>query len=308
MTIQHPSKPIVLIHLAASVQGRAVVRAALARGFRVRALVRDRARADALPSGPVEWVEADLDDSEALQAASAGVGHAVLQVPTGPADTMAAQAARAATALVDAGLRSIVLKLASASRPTQCAEPSFVGNARVEDAVRRAGLACVTVRPTMYLDNLLKPSARREIVEDGVFAPPIAASQRIAWTSVDDCARSAVELLECSGTGDYRIAGPQSIDGDELAACISAGLGRPVAYRAQAIDVFEREVDATMGAGMGQRIGSKFRYFETHPEEADSILSRPYTPQSGLEEFKPTDVQTWIRLHQRDFLCDGESQ
>ena len=66
MTIQHPSKPIVLIHLAASVQGRAVVRAALARGFRVRALVHDRARADALPSGPVEWVEADLDDSEAL--------------------------------------------------------------------------------------------------------------------------------------------------------------------------------------------------------------------------------------------------
>ena len=160
----------------------------------------------------------------------------------------------------------------------------------------------------MYLDNLLKPSARREIIEDGVFSPPIAASQRIAWTSVDDCARAAVELLECSGTGDYRIAGPQSLDGDELAACISAGLGRPVAYRAQAIDVFEREVDATMGAGMGKRIGSKFRYFEAHPEEADSILSRPYTPQSGLEEFKPTDVQTWIRLHQRDFLCDGEPQ
>ncbi len=38
------SKPI-LVFLAGGVQGSAVVRAALARGLQVRALVRDRARA-----------------------------------------------------------------------------------------------------------------------------------------------------------------------------------------------------------------------------------------------------------------------
>lgn len=185
------SRPLVLVYLAACVQGSAVVRAALARGYAVRALVRDRSRAQSvgLGQGHVEWAEADLDDADALRAASAGADHAVLQVPTGPADTMAARARNAAAASAAAGLRSVVLKLASASRPAPCGEPSFVGNAKVEAALRQAGLAFATVRPTMYLDNLLKPSARREIAEEGLFAPPIAAARRIAWTSADDCAR-----------------------------------------------------------------------------------------------------------------------
>ncbi|MBB3122489.1 hypothetical protein FHS03_005590 [Massilia violacea] len=73
---------------------------------------------------------------------------------------MAAHARNAATTLADAGLHFIVLKLASASRSAPCPEPSIIGNASVEAAVRQAGLASATVRPTMHLDNLLKPSAR----------------------------------------------------------------------------------------------------------------------------------------------------
>ncbi|BFO54960.1 MULTISPECIES: NmrA family NAD(P)-binding protein [Comamonadaceae] len=305
MNASHSPRPVVLVYLAAGVQGSAVVRAALARGFRVRAMVRDPARVPEHPSAGVEWVRADLDDLASLREACIGVRHAVVRIPTGPAGTMASQAGRAAIALAAAGLRSVVLALASASRPAPCAEPGFVGNALVEEALRRAGLAFATVRPTMYLDNLLKPSARQEIAGAGIFAPPIASSQRIAWTSVDDCARAAIALLERGGTGDHRIAGPQSLGGDGLAACIAAGLGRPVAYRAQSIDAFEREVDAAMGPGMGRRIASKFRYFEAHPEEADAILARPFTPGRGLEDFVPTDALTWVRLHRGDFLGGG---
>ena len=308
MTTPDFSKPIVLVYLAAGVQGRAVVQAALARGYRVRAMVRNLARAPKVPSVDVEWIQADLDDADSLREASLGVNHAVLHVPTGPLDTMASQAHNAAIASAAAGLRSVVLKLASASRPAPCSEPSFVGNALVEDALRSAGLAFATVRPTMYLDNLLKPSARQEIVETGIFAPPIAASQRIAWTSVDDCARAALVLLDRGATGDHRIAGSQSLDGDELAACIAAGLGRPVSYRAQPISVFEREIEAAMGAGMGRRVASKFRYFEARPEDADLILAGPYEPQDGLEDFQPTDVRTWVHLHRRDFLGDNAAQ
>jgi hypothetical protein len=86
--------------------------------------------------------------------------------------------------------RSAVLKLASAGLPAPCEEPSFIANAMIEDMVRRSGLPFAIVRPTMYLDNLLKPSASRDIVEHGRFAPPIAEQQEIAWTSTDDCALS----------------------------------------------------------------------------------------------------------------------
>lgn len=302
MTVIVPARPRVLVYLAAGVQGSAVVRAALARGLAVRALVRDRARAPSFPADRVEVVEGDLDDLAFLRAASRGVTHAVLQVPTGPADTMAARARNAASAAVDAGLRSVVLRLASASRPAPCAEPSLVGNARVEEALRQAGLAFASVRPTMYLDNLLKPSARGEIIGHGVFTPPLACTQRIAWTCVDDCARAAIALLLQGARGDYRIAGPHCLDGHELAARVSDGLGRRITYRAQPIEVFEREVDAAMGAGMGRRVASKFRYFAANPSEADAILARPFEPLAGLEDFQPTDVASWVRQHRQAFI------
>lgn len=302
MSIKSP-KPVVLVFLAAGVQGSAVVRAALARGFAVRALVRDVSRVPAISLPDVEWIEAGLDSVDAMRAASAGIRHAVLQVPTGPADTMVEHARNASVALRSADVQSMVLKLASASRPAPCTEPSFVGNARVEGVLHDAGLAFATVRPTLYLDNLLKPSARREIVQEGVFAPPIAASQRIAWTSTDDCARAAIALLEGRVTGDFRIAGTQSMDGDELAATLQAGLGVPVRYRAQPIDAFEREVDVSMGAGMGARVGSKFRYFARYPEEADAVLAQPFKPCPQLEGFEPLLAQTWVRLNRQSFFA-----
>jgi uncharacterized protein YbjT (DUF2867 family) len=305
MTVTVPPRPLVLVYLAAGVQGSAAVRAALARGLAVRALVRERARAPLFPADRVEFAEGDLDDLASLQAASAGVTHAVLQIPTGPVEAMAAQARNAASASITAGLRSVVLRLASASRSAPCAEPSFVGNAQVEDALRQAGLVFASVRPTMYLDNLLKPSVRSEIVDSGIFAPPLADAQRIAWTCVDDCARAAIDLLVQGATGDHRIAGPESLSGDELAARISVGLGRRIAYRAQPVDAFEREVDAAIGEGMGRRVASKFRYFASHPDEANSILARPFEPHAGLAGFEPTDVATWVRRHRHAFIGTG---
>ncbi|MFE8586020.1 NmrA family NAD(P)-binding protein [Sphingomonas sp. NCPPB 2930] len=165
---------------------------------------------------------------------------------------MVRQVENALHALLHVSVRSIVLKLASASRPAPCGEPSFVANAAIEALIRRSGIPFAIVRPTMYLDNLLKPSARAEIAERGVFSPPIASNQRIAWTSTDDCALATILLLEQDlYGGDHLVSGPESVTGDELAARLSAGLGKPITYHAEPLDVFERDVDAAMGPGMG---------------------------------------------------------
>ena len=301
MSVIDPSRPI-LVYLANGVQGGAVVRAALRRGFRVRALVRDRRNSRALATPGVELAEGDLRDPASLRAASCGVAHAVLQLPIGAQEDLAAQAANALSASIACGLTSIVLKLASASRPAPCEEPSFVANAMIEDMVRRSGLAFAIVRPTMYLDNLLKPSARAEIVTHGRFAPPIATQQEIAWTSTDDCADAALTLLARGATGgDHRIAGPESVTGDQLAARVAAGLGRPVVYHAQPLDEFERDVDAAMGAGTGRRVASKFRFFASHRDEADAMLAGPFEAQPGLKDFRPTPIEEWVRRHRKDF-------
>lgn len=303
MSMIDRSKPI-LVYLAAGVQGSAVVHAALRRGFKVRALVRDRGRAAGLLPSGVELVEGDLRDAASLRAASAGVAHAVLQIPIGSQADMRIQTNNAVSASLGSGMNSVVLKLASASRPAPCEEPSFVANAMIEEIVRASGLPFAIVRPTMYLDNLLKSSARKDIVGHGLFAPPIAEAQRIAWTSVDDCARAAVTLLERRMTsGDHRIAGPESVDGNGLVTRIGTGLGRRIAYRQQPLDEFERDVDAAMGPGTGRRVASKFRFFASHPEDADAMLAAPFTPQGGLEDFQPTGIEEWARQHRARFFA-----
>jgi len=141
-----------------------------------------------------------------------------------------------------------------------------------------------------------------------VLAPPIPAGQRIAWTSADDCAEAALMLLERGAMGgDHRIAGPESLTGDELASRVSAGIGRAVLYRGQPRNEFERELDAAMGAGIGWHVASKFRYFAAHPDDAYTILADPFGPQAGLEGFMPTDVKTWTQAHYADFRGAGET-
>lgn len=301
----NPAKPkSVLVYLVNGVQGRAAVRAALARGFSVRALARDRAKAACLAAEGAELALGDLDDAASLRDASTDVDHAIVQIPIGPMQRMRIQAGNALLAARAGGLRSVILRLPSVSRPAPCDEPSFVANAMLKEMVAGSGLRWAVVHPTMYLENLLKRAALADLAECGAFRPPIAASQPIAWTCVDDCARAAVMLLEKGAYGsDCRVAGPESVTGDELMARISAALGRPLRYEAQAIDDFEHEVDRAMGSGVGSAVASKFRFFANHPAEAAAILADPFVPKPGLEGFRPTSIEDWCRRHRQTLLA-----
>ncbi len=301
------SKPV-LVYQANGVQGGAIVKTALRHGLKVRALVRDPVRANALERYGAELAPGDLADLSSLAVASQGAVSAVIQVPTGSFDEMQAYASHAFQAAKIAGLSSVILRLPSASRTAPCDEPSFVANAMVEDIARQSGILSAIVRPTMYLENLLKPTARADIITRGIFEPPLAASQRVAWTSADDCAEVTIRLLMGGKvfTGDYTISGPESLSGDALARKISVGLGRPVTYRSQPLDKFEHEVEQALGSCVGRRVASKFRYFAAHPEDADAILSVPYTRRFELGDFNPTSVETWVANHLSDFLRGSE--
>ncbi|MEL4892290.1 NmrA family NAD(P)-binding protein [Xanthomonas protegens] len=293
-----------LVLLGNGVQGGAVVRAARRHGLAVRALVREGAATAALRALGAEVVEADLDDPAAMHAASRGVAHAVLQFPAGPGETTLTRARIALDAARAARLHSLALKLSSAPLPAPCPEPSLRSNAALAALAHGAGLPCAVLWPTLYLDNLLKPSARADLVAHGVFAPPIAATQRIAWTSADACAEAALALLRHGAHGgSYRIAGTESLTGAELVQRLTAGLGRPVRYRAQPLDAFERDVDAALGAGQGRVVASKFRFFAMHPQQADALLAAPLQAQPGLEMFQPGSIDAWIAAHRQAFLA-----
>lgn len=291
----------ILVYLANGAQGGAVAREAARRGFAVTALVRDPGKSTALARAGIDLARGDLADASSLQAAHAGVRAVVLQVPIGPPEIVRGFAANAVAAAKAARVDCLILKLASASRPAPCEEQSFVANNEIETMVRSACLPFAIVRPTMYLDNLLKPGVRQDVAA-GMIQMPIDASQRIAWTSVDDCAAAALTLIETRAYGgNHLISGPDSVTGAELAAALSSGLGRRVTYHSEQVEAFERSVDAAMGPGMGRRVASKFRYFQNHRDDADAILAPAYVDQPGLEGFRPSSIETWARRHASAF-------
>lgn len=303
--LSHPcrSRPV-LVFLADGVQGAAVVRAALRHGLSVRALVRRPSLSRWSGVAGVETVAGDLDDAASLRDACRGAGAAVLHFPSGTPEAMRRRARDAASAARTEGIGAVILRLSSASRPAPCTEPSFLANQAAEEEVRRSGLPVAVVRPTFYLDNLLRPATRAEIVETGIFSLPVTEDRKVAWTSVDDCAEAALRLLARGPSGgDHRIAGPRAVSGPDLAGLLTQCLARPVRYRAEPVAEFEQAVEAARGGGMGARIGSKFRYFADHAEEMREILAEPFRPQAELAGFEPRDPADWLMRHRTAFLA-----
>jgi len=286
---------LVLVYLANGVQGGAVARAALAQGLRVRAIVRNATAADALRASGAEIASGDLRDRAFLDSAYAGVARVVLQLPVAERGAALEMATHAIAAARAAKVKALVLKLPSASRAAPCIEQSFVVSAAIETLVRGSGLPHAVVRPTLYLENLLKPGVRCEIAGHGVIEMPVAIDQRIAWTSVEDCADAALRV-QANG-GDYRIAGPVGVTGEELASLFSIFIGRRVRFRSQSVEAFEAEVSEAMGRTTARTVAAKFRYFRDQAADADAILARPFKAQSGLEGFVPQTIAQWLARH-----------
>jgi hypothetical protein len=102
--------------------------------------------------------------------------------------------------------------------------------------------------------------------------------------------------------GDHLIAGSGAVDGENLALAFSRALKRNIGFQSLPLDAFEREVDALMGAGVGKRVASKFRFFQEHPGEADRMLSPPFRPSPELRGFLPTAIQTWVGDRSASFV------
>lgn len=299
----------VLVYLANGVQGGAVARMAAARGYLVRALVRDVDRSACLAQAGMEIARADFDDVDALRAAHANVDYVIMQLPLAEPTRMERWVSQALAAIKPSSVRGLIVKMASA-RPLDAfaAEPSFMANRVVEYLVRESRVSASFVRPTMYLDNLLKPQVLADIRAQARIELPIAADQRVAWTSVDDAARAALQLLDARAFGqDHLVAGAAAVTGAELASTFSQVLDREFDFASLDLNAFEREIDARMGAGQGRRVVSKFRYFEAHPAEARHMLARTFEPRDGLRNFEPTPLRGWIEANAARFAPAPEA-
>jgi uncharacterized protein YbjT (DUF2867 family) len=267
-------------------QGGSVVDALLARGARVRALVRnpESERARALAGRGVELAPIEIGDAASLSVALKGVdAFFFMTTPGGTSLEEIEGETRQGIALVDAAVVAAVPHVVFSSvggAERDSGVPHFESKRRVEEHLQASGLRATLVRPVAFMDNFasMGPS-----VEDGeiVLRWPLPDGVPLQLVAVRDIGQiSAAFLLggaEVPG-GAIEIAGDERT-GSQIAAAFGEHAGLPARYEALPRQVLGDNEDAQ----------AMFRWFaETPAYQADINAVRAIAPGTW-------DFPTWLR-------------
>jgi uncharacterized protein YbjT (DUF2867 family) len=195
--------------------GGPVARQLHEQGHRVRALVRDPARAASLPAG-MEVAAGNLDDPETVAKAVTGAEAIfVMRVGTGTGQTTTM-----AAAAQDAGVARVVLLSSAGARLLPLdANPMGAAFAAREQILRESGLGVTYLRPDAFASNTFR---WRDAVRAGKVTDPTGDGV-LAVIDPDDIARVAVAALTDGGHvgKGYLLTGPQALTSHQQVAAIA---------------------------------------------------------------------------------------
>lgn len=255
------------------------------RDVRVRALVRDVDRANALLPASVEVVAGDLADVSTLAPAVAGVGAALLVSPVRP-DMRALQVNLART-LADAGTAHVV-KISGLGTALDSFVDSGRWHAEIESDIAALGLPITFLRPWFFMQNLgyLIDQAR----DTGEVRAGVGDS-RIAMIDADDIAEVCVECLVDNALMGQRVAltGPEAVSYADVAEQLGKVLGRQVVYRPQKLDAVRQSLQNSGQPDWHIQILLQFNraFLEGQGSEVTNVVQR-------VLGRKPTNVADYL--------------
>ena len=286
---------MILVTGAAGKTGRAVVRALVARGAAVRALVYRPAQVGPLKDlGAREVIVSDMRVLSELGQAFPGI-RAVYHICPNmspeelPIGRLVVGAARAA------GVAHFVYH--SVLHPQTEAMPHHWQKLRVEEHLFESGLPVTILQPAAYMQNVL--AGWDSIVERGIYRVPYPVDTRLGMVDLEDVAAAAAVVLTKPGHRGaiYELAGPEILTQVEVAAVLSRTLGRGVHAEAVPLDGWKEQARA---AGLGdyqvETLIKMFGYYEQHgfwgnPNVLEWLLGRPPTTFAAFVERTVRDAQ-----------------
>lgn len=207
--------------------GSRLVRLLAEQGHTVRALVRNRAKADALAALPrVEVVAGDLSDLAATSATLRGAASAAIILPNGP-DQLKLERAFV-DAAVAAGVPHVA-KLSSMEAHDGAPNPTHRMHFDAEQHLKASGLAWTMIRTSFYFQNFLNTAPR--IRKEGVLSLPVGQG-RATMTDIADAAVALAAVMTDARhrNRSYDVTGPELLSFDEVARRIARVAGRDVRY------------------------------------------------------------------------------
>lgn len=280
-----------LIIGATGTVGGLVLGEAVRRGMDVRALVRNKERAN-LPD-TVELVEGDLADREAVARALRGVDSAFYVSPHETneieiATVFGQEAERAGARLAFGGFH---IEDAEAREAAGRAIPAYVGKLKLA-----AFLASTDTRPAMFsLTNFdQNDEVFRADIEAGVFPTPLhpGGVNRIDLRDAAEVVANALTDVSFAA-GSYQLVGPESLNGEQSALIWAEALGREVRYTGddpQWREAFARRLQ-------GQKLVDWIRSFE--------LLSAAAIPTDQAEVDTMTKLLGHAPRTLRDYVRDA---
>jgi uncharacterized protein YbjT (DUF2867 family) len=275
--------------------GSAVIREFARQEYPVRALVRNRAKAQALETLPgVEVAEGDMLRPETLGRALDGVDRVLLI--SSPDQQMVETQCTFIDAAKKAGVRHIV-KLSGVT--TSLDSPFLFSRMHAEIArhLERSGLAWTQLRPSQFMTEYLREVPT--IVAESAFFLPFEDA-KLTPVDLEDIAKAAFALLTTPGHEGkaYMISGPEALSMREIAEQISLAIGKTVRY----VNISpEERKRAQLAAGI-----------PAYVVDALDVQSRLRRKGNGEEVvhpethialgIRPTTFAEFARRHAADFL------
>jgi uncharacterized protein YbjT (DUF2867 family) len=273
----------VLVLTATGTTGAATVRALLARGATVRAATRNPSASN-LPAGAaaVAW---SFDDPSTWGPALAGVDALYLATPPFRPSEVAD-----ATAIVAAARAAGVARIVKLSAAGVDANPASA-HRQVELIVEASGARWIHLRPSFFHENFIEFYGDGIRTHGAIHLP--AGSGKTGFIAADDIGAVAAAALLGDASGEaWTLTGPESLDHAEVAAALTATLGRPVAY----IDVPPTAFEAGLrGAGMSETaVQSMSELYGLVRAGWTGGLTGTVAEILGRE---PESIATWARRH-----------
>lgn len=282
----------ILVTGATGFQGSAVVKELVKDGFTVKGLIRNAEGKDKISSLGAEAVIGSFDDEASLVAAFAGVDKVVISFPLIFDESILMKYAEN---VVSAWKKSQVKLFVFNANTTLSEQKSGTTAADIKRAIEHyfdaQKLPYISLRPTLYMDNLAAPFLLPVIQANSILPYPVSKTDKIAWISHRDLAAFIVEALkrpELAGK-KFNIGGIQLISGEEMAAVISRYAGKKIEFVPMTPDQFEAQLTPAFGADAAREIAGIYRFVESHIPEMQVRDLRDRTlidlPVSSLQTF-----------------------
>ncbi len=275
---------LTLVTGATGTIGREVVKELARRGAKVRAGVRDKAKASKLFGSEIELVEFDFENASTFSKALDGVRGLFVLPPLTPNQIEVVN--RLVDAAKNAGVRKIV-KLSAIGVDTGLTFAVGDSHAATDRHIRESGIAHTILRPNSFMQNFINYFPPR----DGVIYLPWGDG-KASFIDTRDIAAAAAEALTTNGHDGkiYTLTGPAALGVADVAQILSKASGQSINY----VDVPESAArDGMLQAGLPQ--GQVDALLELHAINKQSLWSTVTSDVQEVTGRPPTPFEQFAR-------------